>query len=236
RLAGNGAALLDEPRPATLATMAGFELAPVPKELHAARVTAPPTIDGVIDDAWATATPLRFATDWAGRATPIATTVRVLWSERGLYLLWELESAGLATDQARPVADERIDLYREDCIELFVAPDPAYRTRYFEIEVGPFGHYYDLAIDRAAKRNDAAWSGALRIGTTRDAEQRRAIIELAIEAPDLVAALQVGAKLPVGLYRMEGATRRQYLAAFPTYTPKPSFHVPAAFGSLLLDP
>ncbi|HEY5938509.1 MAG TPA: DUF362 domain-containing protein [Kofleriaceae bacterium] len=234
KLAGNGAALLDQPRPAALVAMAGFELAPMPKELHAVR--GDPKIDGVVDEAWARATPLRFATDWAGRPTPVPTTVRAMWSERGLHLLWELEGTGLNTDQARPVAEERIDLYEEDCIELFLAPDPARRTRYFEIEVGPFGHYFDLAIDRAPKKSDPAWSGALAIGTTRDAEARRAIIELTIAAPEVLATLAAGAKLPVGLYRMEGRQKRSYLAAFPTYTPKPSFHVPNAFGTLILDP
>jgi uncharacterized protein (DUF362 family) len=234
KLAGNGAALLDQPRPATLSAMAGFELAPMPKELHAA--TGDPKIDGIVDDAWARATPLRFATDWGGRATPIATTVRALWSARGVHFLWELEAAGQNTDQTRPIAEERIDLYQEDCVELFLAPDPARRTRYFEIEVGPFGHYFDLAIDRAPKKSDPAWSAALAIGTSRDAEGKRAIIEFTVAAPEVLATLAAGARLPVGLYRMEGAKKRSYLAAFPTYTPKPSFHVPNAFGMLILDP
>jgi hypothetical protein len=58
----------------------------------------------------------------------------------------------------------------------------------------------------------------------------------AIESPDVIAALQPGARLPVGLFRMEGKSLRQYLAAFPTHTPKPNFHVPDAFGTLVLDP
>ena len=62
------------------------------------------------------------------------------------------------------------------------------------------------------------------------------MIEVAIEAPDVLAALAPGVALPIGLYRMEGQNKRQYLAAFPTRTPKPSFHVPEAFGTLVLDP
>jgi len=234
KLAGNGAALLDQPRPATLVAMAGFELAPMTKELHAAKGHV--TIDGTVDDAWARAKPLKFTTDWAGRATPIVTTVRALWSEQGLAFLWELEGTSLHTDQTRPVAEERIDLHEEDCVELFLAPDPAKRTSYFELEVGPYGHFFDLAVDRATRKRDNAWSGALEIGTTRDPERRRAVIEFAVAAPEVLATLAAGSKLPIGLYRMEGAKKRSYLAAFPTYTPKPSFHVPAAFGQLILDP
>jgi hypothetical protein len=33
---------------------------------------------------------------------------------------------------------------------------------------------------------------------------------------------------------MEGSAKRQYLAWSPTRTKRPDFHVPAAFGTLLL--
>ena len=159
-----------------------------------------------------------------------------------LYLRWELDDATLAasgTDQGRPIDQERIDLYVEDCVELFLAPDAAQPSKYFEIEVGPYGHYFDLAIDRsaatAAQRSDASWSGGLRIGTSRDVANHRAVIELAITAPEISQVLRSGATLPIGLYRMEGKKPRHYLAAFPTNTPKPNFHVPSAFGMLVLE-
>ena len=176
------------------------------------------------------------ATDWAGRATPTKTRVRALWSPRGLYMLWELEGLGAHTDQTRPADVERVDLYQENCIELFLAPDPANRKRYVEIEVGPFGHWFDLLVDRTGTkvRSDIAWSAGLAIGTARDPDRHTAVIELAITAPEVVAALAPDARLPVGLFRMEGKAPRQYLAAFPTRTPKPNFHVPDAFGALVL--
>ena len=249
-IVGDGAALLATPRHAHLHGMAGFDIderepdAPelVPEgatqDLHAARLAGtPPVIDGAIDAAWATATPIEFATDWAGRATPTTTRVRVLWSPHALYMLWELDGAGLFTDRARPIDTERVDLYEEDCVEVFLVPAIANRQRYFEIELGPFGHWFDLLVDRAAKpRADTAWSAGLTIGTARLEATHRAIIEVAITAPDVLAALAPDARLPIGLYRMEGKAPRAYLAAFPTRTPKPNFHVPDAFGTLILDP
>jgi len=161
----------------------------------------------------------------------------VLWSPKGLYLLWELDAASTFTDLKRPIDVERVDLYEENCVELFLAPDPANRRRYFEIELGPFGHFFDVLVDRTHKpRSVEAWSAGLRIGTARDEAKQHAVIEVALEAPDVLAALAPGAALPLGLYRMEGQNKRQYLAAFPTRTPKPSFHVPEAFGTLVLDP
>ena len=250
-ITGDGAELLARPQVAHFHGMAGFEVgaevAPAAEvvpdgatnDVHAPRLAgAAPTIDGVIDAAWAVATPFEFATDWAGATTRTSTRVRVLWSPRGVYLLWELAGAGLFTDRSRPIDAERIDLYEEDCVELFLAPSHANRKRYAEIEVGPFGHWFDLFVDRTAKkvRADAAWSAGLTIGTAQDPANHTAVIEMAITAPEIVAALAPDARLPIGVYRMEGKRPRQYLAGFPTRTPTPNFHVPDAFGSLILDP
>ncbi len=198
------------------------------------------TIDGSgAEAAWARAPQVSFATDYAGTLTDTVTRARFLWSPTALYALFDLEGAGLNTDTSRPIADERARLYQEDCVELFVAPDEAHRDRYYEIELGPFGHFLDIALDRTAKKSDVAWSSGARIGTTRDAAARTATIEVAIPAKEITDALAAGRTLPLGLYRMEGqgnATRpRKYLAWSPPRTPKPDFHVPAAFGSLVLD-
>ena len=243
-LVGDGAALLDARRPAHLIGMARFEIDDAPAvhvALHAAHLGADPApaIDGLPDPIWDRAAPLRFATNYAGTATSTVTTVRALWSSGALYLRWELDDAGLNTDVSRPIDRERANLYEEDCVEVFLAPDPGKRARYAEIEVGPFGHYFDIMVDRTgtpgAKKSDTAWSGGLTIGTQRDVAARRAVIEVAITAPELVAALVAGAELPIGLDRMEGKRPRQYLMAFPGRTAKPNFHAPTGFGTLVLD-
>ena len=243
---GDGADLLAKRRPARLYAMGGFVVDDVAaadqRSVHAARVDAAevPTMDGAIDPVWDRAPPIVFATNFMGTTTPHRSTVRLLWSERGLHVLWQVEGTDLRTDTARPIDVERTALYQEDCVELFIAPDPALPRRYFEIEVGPHGHWFDIAVDRTGragvKKEDTAWSGALTIGTTRDAAARTAVIEFTIAAPELLAALRPGAKLPLGLDRMEGTKPRQYLMAFPGRTAKPNFHAPTGFGELVLDP
>ncbi|MCE9576924.1 MAG: DUF362 domain-containing protein [Deltaproteobacteria bacterium] len=242
---GDGAPLLAKPRPAHLIGMANFEIDDAPpahEPIHAAHVAdgLAPTIDGAPDAIWDRAPARRFVTDYSGATTPTATTVRMLWGAHGLYLRWELESAGLFTDQTRPTDVERVDLYEEDCVELFLAPDPETPARYFEIEVGPFGHWFDIAVDRTgapgAKKADNAWSGGLVIGTSRDPVTHRAVVEVAVTDPAVIAALVAGASLPIGLDRMEGQRPRQYLMAFPGRTARPSFHAPSGFGALVLDP
>jgi uncharacterized protein (DUF362 family) len=261
---GDGAPLLAKKRPVHFVSMNGFSLlsddrpyeaAPgkpgaavdagaTRPELHA-REVAPGSIaiDGAASDAaWSDAPVATFDTDWSGAKTGVTTRVRLAWSrpagktdEGALYMLWELEHAGLNVDASRPVQTERQKLYEEDCVEIFVGPRAGERTRYDEVEIGPLGHFLDLAVDRAKKTSDVAWSSAPVVATHVDRAAGKVVIEAALRAPDLVRALAPGARLPLALYRTEGKAPRLYLAWSPTRTPKPNFHVPDAFGTLVLE-
>jgi uncharacterized protein (DUF362 family) len=239
---GDGAALLATKRPVHLLGMSGFSLlsddkppeafpgAPrgaIAREAHAAPGG---------EDALATAPAVTFDTDWAGKPTNVKTTVRFAWSKDALWMRWELESAGMNVDDSKPVDTERAKLYEEDCVELFLGQDPADRNKYWEIEVGPLGHFLDIAIDRTTKKSDVAWSSNSKITTKVDRDKKHVTIDVAVKSPDVLAVLKKGAKLPLGLYRMEGQKPgRQFLAWSPTRTAKPDFHVPNAFGVLMLD-
>jgi hypothetical protein len=258
---GDGAALLAGARPVHFVSMADFAIhsddsppltaaqigalgdsapPPAPAEkpvAHAAALgDAALAIDGRVDAAWSRAKPVEWETDYAGAPTGIVTRVRFLYSRRGLFGLWELADAGLHTDRTRPTSVPRPKLYEEDCVELFVTPDPAHLRRYFETELGPFGHFLDVAVDLDAHRSDTTWSSGARIATAQDATARTATIEAELTAPEIVTALEPGARLPLALYRTEGTSPRRYLAWSPPRTPKPNFHVPEAFGALVLDP
>jgi hypothetical protein len=142
---------------------------------------------------------------------------------------------GLHTDRTRPTDVPRPKLYDEDCVEMFFTPDPAHRRKYFETELGPFGHFLDVAVDLDGG-SSTTWSSHARIATTQDAAAHAATIEAELTAPEIVSALVPGARLPFALYRMEGTSPRLYLAWSPPRTPKPDFHVPTAFGTLVVDP
>lgn len=242
---GDGAGLLDHKRPTHLVGMAGFELHDGPgapsasqREARASRVEEGDVrVDGhAADPVWASAPAVDWSTDHSGKPTAVRTSVRFAWTPKALYALFELDSAGLFVDRARPVAEERAKLYEEDCVELFVAPDPAHRGRYAEVEIGPFGHFFDLWIDREKKTSDVAWSSSPTIATRREDDKKKVWIEARIAAPEIARALTPGAKLPLALYRMEGKSPRSYLAWSPPQRAgeKPNFHVPDAFGALVL--
>jgi uncharacterized protein (DUF362 family) len=249
---GDGAALLGGKRPVHFVSMSGFTLHSdgTPAETGSgARLSndARPTmlakhvddgavaIDGSAEAAWEGASAVTFDTDWSGAKTKIATRVRSLWSKSAFYMLWDLEGAGLEVDASRPVKVEREKLYEEDCVEMFLAPDATTPTRYFEVEVGPLGHFFDIAVDKKTNKSDTTWSSQPEIATKVDRASHRATIELALRSPDIVRALKQGARLPFALYRMEGKSPRAYLAWSPTRTTKPNFQVPDAFGSLMLE-
>ena len=265
KVQGNGKELLDRPRPVHFVSMSGFalhsddtppEVAPgrargatrpgadgdtdagnpsPAREARAIHVESGMVIDGQVDDAWKAAPITSFSTDWSGAETGIRTHVRFARSKRALYTLWELEGAGVNVDTSKPVEVERAKLYEEDCVELFLGPDASERTRYFELEVGPLGHFLDIAIDRARKKSDVAWSSNAKIATQVDRDAHKVTIEIELRAPEIVSVLRPGSSLPLGLYRMEGKSPRKYLAWSPTRTPKPNFHVPEAFGVLKID-
>jgi hypothetical protein len=216
--------------------MAGFEIHDAgdgPPIAHAVHGEAQ-AIDGRADDAvWARAPKVTFDTDWSGKHTTTTTTVRFAWSKGALAALFEVDGTDLLTDTTRPTDVDRARLYDEDCVEIFLGSPLAAPRRYFEIEVGPYGHFLDLDVGGPT---GTEWSSGLRVGTTRDAGSRHATIEIALTSPDVTHMLAQGAGVRLGLFRMEGAKNRQYLAWSPTRTTKPNFHVPEALGTLVLDP
>ena len=253
KIVGNGAELLSKPRPVHFKSMAGFAIHSDASEPWAPVGRAPPKsaalpevsavalgseaieIDGRPDDAaWSRARSVSWDTDWSGAATGTRTSARFAWSPKALYVLFDLESTGLDVDQSRPIAAERDKLYEEDCVELFLGHDASDKRHYAEVELGPFGHYFDLDVHLGGKV-DTSWSSGLVVRATRDASAHRASIEAKLTAREILAALRSGARLPLGLFRMEGKAPRKYLAWSPTRTRKPNFHVPAAFGVLVLE-
>ena len=229
-LDGDGAALLDQPRPYHFAAMAPFsiDVDPPRPTAHAAALGADAIhVDGAGDEpAWSRATPVVWDTDYAGKAAGKTTRARFLWSKDALYELFEVDGTS---------GVERAPLYEGDCVETFLAPG-VYARHYDEIELGPRGGVLDVRVDRLSRAGDAAWSSGVEVKTHYDEAARRAVIEARIPAHEIVAALKPGAVLRLGLYRTDGAAPSQtFLAWSPPRTRKPDFHVFDAFGDLVID-
>ncbi len=198
-------------------------------------------VDGVDDEAfWKSGQAATWNTSYAGTPTSASTTVRFVWSKAGLAMFATVEDTGLFTDTSKPTNVDRQNLYDEDCVELFFTPDPAFPNRYYEIELGPYGHFLDLAVDLDKNTYDTKWSSGLTLATKHDAAKRHSTAEALFTAKEIVNVLAGGKSFRIGLFRNEGRASdpggRKFLAWSPPRTSAPKFHVPSAFGTLRLLP
>src|ERR1700688_4137204 len=106
-------------------------------------------------NAWRTAKPVLFDTDWQGKnADPHRQTdVRLLWTPEFLYLKFVAHYRLISVfDDADP-GGRRDKLWDRDVAEVFLQPDPAQLRRYKEFEVSPNGFWIDLNIGPGQKHD-----------------------------------------------------------------------------------
>jgi predicted TIM-barrel fold metal-dependent hydrolase len=90
---------------------------------------------------WANLTP-------QGQAEAYASRFKATYSKKGIYVLFEGEDARVSAT----MEDDNLDLWREDCFELFLMPDESKAT-YFEYEISPLGKELPLLIVNYAKKD-----------------------------------------------------------------------------------
>ena len=139
----------------------------------------------------------------------------------------------MLTDRDSPVS-------RDDCVEVFIAPDTSAIDLYYNFEFNALG----TILDRSPKLNrSGTWNAdgilvAVAIdGSLNDETDIDSLwtTEIAIPftafqgyAPQLPP--QPGDLWRLNLYRTGGQINLQYITWSDTRTPKPQFHVPRRFG------
>ena len=181
---------------------------------------------------WQTARPVSFCSDWQGKNPDPEreTHVRALWSRDTLYLRYECRYRELYVFEDAEATGRRDHLWDRDVAEAFLQPEPSPERYYKEFEVAPNGMWIDLDISPSGLAD-------LKSGLARsvhiDEGQRIWVAELAIPLESLTQNFDPQQLWRANFYRVEGRSEpRQYLAWQPTFTPKPNFHVPEAFGTL----
>lgn len=239
-----------EPRPvAHYRAFPGFEIGTPPspmgalpwiaRAVTAKRAREAPAIDGALDDdAWRAATPVQIRTDYAGAPAPngLDTEARLLWTDDALYVAFDCAYDELVVDDAAPADTEHERLYQFDALEIFLDDSPRSHATYREIELGPRGHVLDVNVNRDARpRGDVAWSSGVERATHVDEVSKRFTIEARIPASAFGRERLAPDEWRIALYRIAGRTpHRTHIAAFPTFTERPNFHVPERFGWLRL--
>jgi alpha-galactosidase len=183
--------------------------------------------------AWLAATPVRFDADWQGRNADgqRATEVRLLWTYETLYLRFEARYRNITVFPDSESNGRRDQLWDRDVCEVFLQTEPPELRRYKEFEVAPNGMWIDLDIAPSGKLD---LQSGVRRWVNMDEQNKRWRAVLALPMKSLVQQFEPSAVWQVNFYRVEGAEEPRFYSAWrPTYTAKPNFHVPEAFGHLV---
>ncbi len=192
------------------------------------------------EPAWGKAQPAwidRASRDGAPRAE-VATSVRVLWSDRYLYLGYECPFTRLTTFERGEPGRERfnmqapnVSLWDRDVVEAFINADPTDLRHYTEFQVAPTNEKLDLLLHLPER--DFAWSSRFESAVRIDhrAQVWRCELRIPLEALSPVQP-QPGTRWRLNFFRCDRANEA-FLAWNPTLTG--SFHVPERFGVLTFE-
>jgi alpha-galactosidase len=183
--------------------------------------------------AWQKAPAIRFDQDWKGENPdpPRATEVRLFWMPETLFLRFHCNYRNIFVFSDARADGWRYELWDRDVAETFLQPDASDPLVYREFEVSPNGYWIDLAVSHG--KIEELHSG-LRRRVVLDEKAKTWTAELAIPMKYLTAQFDPNQAWRANFYRIEGETEPRFYSAWsPTYSPKPNFHVPAAFGKLI---
>jgi alpha-galactosidase len=210
------------------------------KVVRARRVSQDVSASDLDHDAWTQADTLHITRYWSGEEAPLArqSEARILWTSRALCVRFVCrQGEPLVINETPQTVQKTLGLWERDVCEIFVAPDGNEPERYFEFEAAPTGEWLDLGIRQLPDKRETDWE--LRSGMMAAARIENARITIAMSVPWSAFGREplAGERWRVNLFRCVGAgPDRGYLAWQPTYTERPNFHVPQAFGQLSFHP
>ena len=185
--------------------------------------------------AWERTQAIRFDSDWQGKNSDpsLATQVRILWTLEMLYLEFRCRYRMLTVFEESDENGRRDQLWDRDVAEVFIQTDARQPRHYWEFEISPNGMWIDLEISPEGKRD--AKSG-MKSQVVLDEAEKLWTARVALPMKVFTAHFDPSAKWRINFFRVEGAKEPRFYSCWqPTYTPRPNFHVPEAFGSLFFE-
>ena len=163
--------------------------------------------------------------------------VRICWSDKALHVRFVgLQREPLIISDNPQTENKTLGLWDRDVCEIFLAPDPANPSRYFEFEAAPTGEWIDLGITVKPDGRETDWEFASGFKTAAKLEQERLFVGMWIPWSQSVPKPISGDVWRVNLFRCVGPEApERYLAWQATGTPEPNFHVPDVFGTLRFE-
>jgi hypothetical protein len=170
----------------------------------------------------------------------IKSTIRAVWTEASLYLLFECPYTELNLFLPADNSKKHVGLWDRDVVEMFLGDDWTNIRHYREFEIAPTGDWIDLAIDLDHESYDHSWSSGWETKARIDKDKKiwyaAAKIPLSAVSKMPVAA---GTKWRMNLYRIDGLgadPQRHFLCWQPTCVQnRDPNHVPEHFGTLVFE-
>jgi alpha-galactosidase len=189
--------------------------------------------------AWDSARPVHLARYWSGEEARVErrAEARLVWSSEALYVRFVCrQNEPLVISDAPQRERKTMGLWERDVCEIFIAPDAQETERYFEFEVAPTGEWLDLAIRQMPESRATDWEYASGMEAAARIEEGRILLAMRFSWEAFRRVPQAGESWRANLFRCIGAgPERGYLAWQPTFTERPNFHVPEAFGWLRFE-
>ncbi len=188
---------------------------------------------------WTAAPGVRAGNDSFGRPVPgHETEIRSRWTAANLYFLFVCPYEELFLKPEPPAAAETNFLWRWDVAEVFIGADFSNIKRYREFQVSPRGEWVDLDIDRDQPdpaREGVLWNSGFAVKARIDEARKVWCGEMRIPISSIdTRPARAGNQFRVNFYRLQGpGPKRKGIAWRPTH--QPSYHVPEAFGRLILE-
>ena len=181
--------------------------------------------------AWAKAQPaaMEYTSNTYGARPDMATSVRVLWSDKFLYLGYRCPYTKLTTFEPAELNKERIGLWDRDVVEAFINADASNVRRYTEYELSPNGEKLDLRLPE----KDFAWSSKFETAVKTSDAAKFWTAEMKIPLASLGDVKpQPGAQWRINFYRHDTANKA-FLAWSPVMAG--TFHTPEKFGVMVFE-
>jgi hypothetical protein len=179
------------------------------------------------------------ANDARGNPTPgHPTEIKSRWTDRDIYFLFVCPYEQLFLKPNPSTTTETNELWNWDVAEVFISGDFKRLKQYKEYQVSPQGEWVDLAINREPDPavHDWKWNSGYEVKARIDEGKKVWYGEMRIpfasfdERPP-----KAGNEMRINFYRLQGpGPKRAGIAWQPTNSN--TYHVPEAFGRLVLVP
>jgi hypothetical protein len=205
------------------------------------RASSPITIDARLDEAaWKQTPPVSpFVFGRSKEGEQEQTVARLLWDDENLYVSYlchDKHISAYVTQRHGPVSND-------DCVEIFLSPNPEKVTNYYTFEINAIGTMLNRCRTDWWKGPPTWEPEGVRYRTTfhglprkdESSDDAQWIVELAIPLRNFVRDAahtppQDGDQWRLNLMRTGGKTNAQDSTWSPIAPPSRSFHTPTSFG------